>query len=169
MINETAMNPGHELPPPESSPTLTVDGVVYAYEELGELAQMLSSDYIRTEQDWQELQHRLRQFVAMESTMVDILKREVEQAGLEPVVSGSEAGSSDQPLLTIDSQSYDATTLPERVQMHVDDLIRNNQERSQLEYRLRQLDAARLGYLSRIRDELSSSGAERLDPQLPSL
>ena len=162
-MNDTAMDPGQELPPQEFPSTLTVDGVAYAYEGLSELTQLLSADYIRTEHDWQELQHRLRQFVAMESTMVDMLKQGVEQAGLEPVSTGSEASSSDQPLLTIDGQSYDATTLPDRVQMHVDDLIRNNKERSELEYRLRQLDAARLGYLSRIRDELSSSGAERLD------
>ena len=101
--------------------------------------------------------------------MFEFVTGDVENAALEPVVSASEAGYRDQTILPIDSQAYDATTLPGRVQMHVAALIRNNQSRSQLEYRLRQLDAARLGYLSRIRDELSSSGAERLDPQLPSL
>jgi hypothetical protein len=67
--------------------------------------------------------------------------------------------------LTIDDKSYDATKIPDNVRLYVEDLVRNNQERSQLEFRLRQLDAARTAYLAAIRDELQASGAQPLDPQ----
>ena len=84
---------------------------------------------------------------------------------MEPVWTHGESGDNEQPLLTIDDKSYDATNIPDTVRLYVEDLVRNNQERSQLEFRLRQLDAARTAYLSAIRDELESSGAQPLDPQ----
>jgi hypothetical protein len=137
------------------APTLTVDGVSYAFAELSERVQGLSLDFIRTEQEWQQLQHRYRQFVAMEATVVNSLKQEVEQAALEPVWSSGDLSSSETPFLSIDDRSYDASSLPDNVRLYVDDLVRNNQERRELEFRLRQLDAARLGYLGVIREELS--------------
>ena len=147
-------------------PVLTLDGVSYAFESLSERARLLTLDVIRTEQDWQSLNHRYRQVLAMDTTIVNTMKVEVEQAGLEPLESNGEASSSETPLLTIDALSYDASSIPERVRVLLDDLVRNNQDRNQLEFRLRQLDASRLGYLSGIREELSSSGATPLNTQL---
>ena len=141
--------------PEAEAPTLTIDGVSYAFAELSERVQGLSLDFIRTEQEWQQLQHRYRQFVAMEATVVNSLKQEVEQAALEPVWTSGDLGSSETPLLSIDDRSYDASSLPDTVRLYVDDLVRNNKERRELEFRLRQLDAARLGYLGVIREELS--------------
>ncbi|MBM5808665.1 MAG: hypothetical protein FJ051_02425 [Cyanobacteria bacterium M_surface_9_m1_291] len=149
----------------DAAPTLTVDGVSYGFEGLSERARLLSVDFIRSDQEWQALQHRYRQFVAMEATVVNSLKAEVEQAGLQPVWTSGASADTEQPLLTIDGTSYDAAALPDNVRLYVDDLVRNNQERGELEFRLRQLDAARLGYLAVIREELSSSGAVPLDPQ----
>ena len=156
-------------------PVLTLDGVAYGFESLSERARLLTLDVIRTEQEWQSLTHRYRQVLAMDSTIVNTMKEEVEQAGLEPLesngkasngkASNGEASSSERPLLTIDALSYDASSIPERVRVLLDDLVRNNQDRSQLEFRLRQLDASRLGYLSGIREELSSSGATPLNSQ----
>ena len=144
-------------------PVLTLDGVAYAFESLSERARLLTLDVIRTEQEWQSLNHRHRQVLAMDTTIVNTMKEEVEQAGLEPLQSNGEADGSEKPLLTIDALSYDASSIPERVRVLLDDLVRNNQDRSQLEFRLRQLDASRLGYLSGIREELSSSGATPLN------
>ena len=148
---------------PAEAAVLTVDGLRYDLETLSEQLRLFSEDLIRTEQEWQGLQHRLRQFVAMESAMVNTLKQEVEQAGLEPRFSNEEPMSGDVPLLTIDGQTYDASELPEGVRLAVEDLVRNRQEREVLEFRLRQLDAARQGYGSAIREQLKASGAKPLD------
>ena len=149
----------------EQPPVLTFDGRSYQFDALSERARFLSVDFVRTDQEWSVLQHRYRQFVAMEATVVHHLKEEVEKSDMEPIWTEGESSQHDQPLLTIDDKSYDATKIPETVRLYVEDLVRNNQERGQLEFRLRQLDAARTAYLAAIRDELDSSGAQPLDPQ----
>lgn len=149
----------------QPSALLTLDGMAYAFESLNERAQMLGVDCVRTDQEWYALQHRYRQFVAMQATVVSHLKQEVESSDMQPVWTSGNPNDSDQPLLTIDDKSYDASEIPDNVRLYVEDLMRNNQERDQLEFRLRQLDAARTTYLAELRDELESSGAQPLDPQ----
>ena len=149
----------------QAPPVLTLDGTAYNFNDLSDRARLLGVDFVRTDQEWMALQHRYRQFVAMEATVVNHLKEEVEKAELEPVWTSGEPAESDKPLLTIDSKSYDATQIPDSVRVYVEDLVRNNQERNQLEFRLRQLDAARGAYLGAIREELESSGAKPMDPQ----
>ena len=149
----------------QQPPVLTLDGTAYAFDALSERGQLLSVDFVRTDQEWTMLQHRYRQFVAMEATVVTHLKEEVEKSDMEPVWTSGTPADSEQPLLTIDDKSYDATKIPDNVRLYVEDLVRNNQERSQLEFRLRQLDAARTAYLGAIREELESSGVQPLDPQ----
>ena len=124
---------------------------------------------MRTDQEWTQLQHRYRQFLAMETTVVNSLKTEVERSGMEPLASGTppspDAGddpggpaeAAERPRLSIDGLIYDASALPSAVQLVVDDLIRNAEERRELEFRLRQLDAARITYLQEIRQELATS------------
>ena len=149
----------------QQPPVLTLDGTAYAFDDLNERARLLSVDFVRTDQEWMVLQHRYRQFVAMEATVVNHLKEEVEKSDMEPVWTSGEPSESETPLLTIDDKSYDASAIPDSVRLYVEDLVRNNQERSQLEFRLRQLDAARSAYLGAIREELESSGAKPMDPQ----
>jgi len=149
----------------QQPPVLTLDGTNYDFGSLSERAKMLSSDFVRTEQEWSALQHRYRQFVAMEATVVNHLRQEVEKADLEPVITEGELESAETPLLRIDDKSYDANQIPESVRVYVEDLVRNNQERSQLEFRLRQLDAARTAYLSLLRDELQATDAQPLAGQ----
>jgi hypothetical protein len=149
----------------QQPPVLTLDGTAYAFDALSERARLLSVDFVRTDQEWMALQHRYRQFVAMEATVVNHLKEEVEKSEMEPVWTSGNPSESEQPLLTIDDKSYDATKIPDNVRLYVEDLVRNNQERGQLEFRLRQLDAARTAYLGAIREELESSGTQPLDPQ----
>lgn len=148
----------------QEAPVLTIDGVAYDFNGLSDRARMLSVDFVRTDQEWNALQHRYRQFVAMEVTYVNSLKEEVEKAKLEPVYT-SDPEKSEVPLLTIDQVSYDASKIPDAVRLYVEDLVRNNQERGQLEFRLRQLDAARSAFLEVIRQELKESEAKPLDPQ----
>ena len=165
---------------------LTVDGQSYPFTQLSERAQGLSLDYVRTDQEWSQLQHRYRQFLAMETTVVNSLKAEVERSGMEPLASGTtpspdagddpggpaepaamaqpagRPGAEERPRLSIDGLSYDASALPSAVQLVVDDLIRNTEERRELEFRLRQLDAARITYLQEIRQELAMSTTQPL-------
>lgn len=148
----------------QAAPVLTIDGVAYDFNSLSDRARMLSVDFVRTDQEWNELQHRYRQFVAMEVTYVNSLKEEVEKAKLEPVYT-SDPEKSEVPLLTIDQVSYDASTIPDAVRLYVEDLVRNNQERGQLEFRLRQLDAARSAFLEVIRQELKERDGEQHDNQ----
>ena len=148
----------------QEAPVLTIDGLAYDFNGLSDRARMLSVDFVRTDQEWTALQHRYRQFVAMEVTYVNSLKEEVEKAKLEPVYT-SDPEKSEVPLLTIDQVSYDASKIPDAVRLYVEDLVRNNQERGQLEFRLRQLDAARSAFLEVIRTELKDSEAKPLDPQ----
>jgi hypothetical protein len=149
----------------QQPPVLTLDGTAYAFDELSERARLLSVDFVRTDQEWMALQHRYRQFVAMEATVVNHLKEEVEKSEMEPVWTSGDPSESDTPLLTIDTKSYDATKIPDNVRLYVEDLVRNNQERGQLEFRLRQLDAARSAYLGAIRDDIDTTGVKPMDPQ----
>lgn len=159
-IDTTASTDALEQQPP----ILTLDGVSYAFDQLSERARMLSLDCLRTDQEWAQLLHRYRQFIAMEATVVNQLKQEVEQSDLQPLSIDQEAPPRETPLLTIDATSYDATAIPDNVRLYVEDLVRNNQERQQLEFRLRQLDAARTTYQCEIRQELENSGAEAITP-----
>lgn len=154
-----------ESPTDQQPPVLTLDGTAYAFNNLSERAQLLSVDFVRTDQEWMALQHRYRQFVAMEATVVNHLKEEVEKSELEPVWTSGEPSDSETPLLTIDDKSYDASKIPDNVRLYVEDLVRNNQERGQLEFRLRQLDAARSAYLGAIREDLETNGTKPMDPQ----
>ncbi len=168
MTAEANLAEGAATTAADQPPQLTMDGRSYLFEALSERARMLSLDYVRTDQEWAELLHRYRQFVAMETTVVNHLKDEVQKADLQPVEINGEPAASERPLLTIDSTSYDATTIPDTVRLYVEDLVRNSQERQQLEFRLRQLDAARTTYLSEIRAELETSGAQPIDnPSAP--
>lgn len=159
--NSTEINSGEQ-----QSPVLTLDGTAYAFNDLSDRARMLSVDFVRTDQEWTALRHRYRQFVAMEATVVSQLKQEVDKSEMQPLWSSGESNQeSAKPLLTIDDKSYDASHVPDGVRVVVEDLVRNNRERGQLEFRLRQLDAARSAYLGVIREELKNSGAQPLDPQ----
>jgi len=133
---------------------LTIDDKKYDFKSLSKRAQELSLDYLRTDQEWNELLYRYRQFVAMQETVTNQLKQEVSSSGMEPIWTEGIPVDSERPLLTIDDKSYDTTQAPEHILVYVQDLLRNNQERSQLEFRLRQLDAARIAYLAAIRQEL---------------
>ena len=157
--NPASTSPESDQP---QEPTLLIDDKAYAYGALSDRAKVLSNDFVRTHQEWAELQHRYRQFLAMETTVVNQLKDEVDRAGLrphEPVTSGDLV---QQALLTIDATAYAIEQIPDQARLYVNDLLRAHQERGQLEFRLRQLDAARAAYQGALRDELAASGAVSL-------
>jgi|GEM_PF-6353608 len=143
-------------------PTLLIDDKAYAFEALSDRAKVLSNDFVRTHQEWTDLQHRYRQFLAMETTVVNQLKDEVDRAGLRPHDLAPGDDIAQQALLTIDATAYAIEQIPAQAKLYVNDLLRANQERGQLEFRLRQLDAARAAYQGALRDELAASGAVSL-------
>jgi hypothetical protein len=67
-IDPTAVDTASDPAPVAAPPVLTLDGVAYAFESLSERARLLTLDVIRTEQDWQSLNHRYRQVLAMDTT-----------------------------------------------------------------------------------------------------
>ena len=157
--NPASTSPESDQP---QEPTLLIDDKAYAYGALSDRAKVLSNDFVRTHQEWTDLQHRYRQVLAMETTVVNQLKDEVDRAGLrphEPVTSGDLV---QQALLTIDATAYAIEQIPDQARLYVNDLLRAHQERGQLEFRLRQLDAARAAYQGALRDELAASGAVSL-------
>lgn len=154
---------GQSLDQSKNSPVLTLDGTPYAFSALSDRARWLGLDYVRTNQEWSALIHRYRQFMAMESTVVNQLKLAVESSEMQPLWTSGETPSTDIPVLTIDSRAYDATQIPAQVRQYVEDLVRNNRERGQLEFRLRQLDAARTAYLDAIRKEIAECGVAPLE------
>lgn len=160
----TIKDPAQSAPQIDSfeAPTLLVDDKAYAFDALSDRAKLLSGDFVRTNQEWTELHHRYRQFLAMETTVVNQLKEELDRSGLQPHDPSSSDDDSPPALLTIDATAYAIDQIPDSVRLYVDDLVRANQERSLLEFRLRQLDAARSAFQSALGQELDSSGVEAL-------
>ncbi|MBM3938673.1 MAG: hypothetical protein FJ333_08505 [Sphingomonadales bacterium] len=57
-------------------------------------------------------------------------------------------------LLTVDDKTYDVANIPDEVKVLVNDLIRLNQELTELQYRLRHSQAAQQTYVATIKAEL---------------
>ena len=80
------------------------------------------------------------------------LKTEVEKVGLP------EPENDDSPTITIADKTYDGSDLPDTVKAYVSELVRANQNKSNIEYRLRQLDAARITFINCLKAEVEDSG-----------
>jgi hypothetical protein len=144
-------------------PHITVDGTAYAIESLNDRLRLLASDLLRTVQEYQGLLASYRQSLTLTNAYSGGLKQEVEKADLPVVFSAS--SDSEKPLITIDEVSYDASELPDAVKAYVAELVRANQQKTTLEFRLRQLDAARSAYVKAMQDEIAESSPAPMDPQ----
>jgi len=60
--------------------------------------------------------------------------------------------------LTIADKKYDGSDLPDTVKAYVSELVRANQNKTNIEYRLRQLDAARITFINTLKDSVEASG-----------
>ena len=60
---------------------------------------------------------------------------------------------------------YDATDLPAVVKASLQDLIQSANQRSVIEYRLRQLDAARTAFITALQTEIEATSPSPMDPQ----
>ena len=92
------------------------------------------------------------------------MKDEVEKAEL-PVAIDNPYSDEEKPTITIGEVSYEANDLPDSVKAYVTELLRANKQKTGLEYRLRQLDAARSAYVKAIQDDIEETKPEPMDPQ----
>ncbi len=68
----------------------------------------------------------------------------------------------EQPVFNVDGVAYAIADLPESVTILINDLLRFNQEQSELQFRLRTLQAAQQTYVSAIKQELEVLGVRPL-------
>ena len=120
------------------------------------------SDLYRTVQEYQGLFASYRQSVTLTDTYSGGLKEEVEKAEL-PVLFQYDS-ESDKPSITIEDTQYDASELPDSVKAYVAELLRKS-AKDTIEFRLRQLDAARNSYIGALKSEIETSEVAPMDPQ----
>ena len=135
-----------------SQPYITIDEKKYLVEHLNDQSKLFLNDLTRTVMEYKELLRNYNQSLTLTNTYASGLKTEVEKVGLPE--SSNEVTSS----ITIADKTYDGSDLPESVQAYVAELIRANQNKTNLEYRLRQLDASRITFINLLKAEIEESG-----------
>ena len=133
-------------------PSVTIDDKRYLIADLNDKSKMFLNDLTRTVMEYKELLRSYNQSLTLTNTYASGLKTEVEKVGL-PEPSKEEA-----PTITIADKTYDGTDLPDTVKAFVSELMRANQNKTVLEYRLRQLDAARITFINSLKYEVEESG-----------
>tara|TARA_B100000963_G_scaffold349731_1_gene359122 strand:- start:6 stop:449 length:444 start_codon:yes stop_codon:yes gene_type:complete len=133
-------------------PSVTIDDQKFLIENLNDKSKMFLNDLTKTVMEYKELLRSYNQSLTLTNTYVSGLKTEVEKVGLEET---SEEGV---PSITIADKTYDGSDLPDSVKAYVSELVRANNNKSVLEYRLRQLDAARITYINSLKTEIEDSG-----------
>jgi len=144
-----------------SAPYIAVEGTAYAIEALSDRARLLSGDLIRTVQEYRSLLSNYRQSLTLTNTYTGGLKQELEKAELPVMIHPD----STKPSIKIGDVSYEAGDLPESVKNYVSELVRANTQKTGLEFRLRQLDAARGAYVKAIQEEIAATNPSPMDPQ----
>ena len=108
----------------------------------------------RTVLEYKELLRSYNQSLTLTNTYATGLKTEVEKVGLP---ESSEEGA---PSITIEDKTYEASDLPDSVKAYVNELVRANKNKTSIEYRLRQLDAARITFINVLQSEVEISGIQ---------
>ena len=143
-----------------SVPHITMDGTAYSIEGLPERTKLLLSDMVRTVQEYNALLANYRQSLTLTTSYTNSLKEEVEKAKLPIDLSKDK----EKPTITIDDNRYDASKAPDLVKQYINDLANSNKQKNNLEFRLRQLDAAKGAYHSAIKQDIDSSEVAPMDP-----
>lgn len=145
---------------------ITSNGVSYALDALNDIAKRHASDLFKTVQEYRQLFKSYKQSVTVTGAYSSNLKQVIEESKLPVVyVSGNELSDSDQATIKIDDTVYDATDLPDAVKLSLQDLIQSSNQRTVIEYRLRQLDAARSAFVTALQAEIEASSPTPMDPQ----
>ena len=134
------------------APSVTINDKKYLFSDLDEKSKSLLNDLTRTVMEYKELLRSYNQSLTLTNTYASGLKTEVEKVGLQ------ESSNEDSPSITIADKKYDGSDLPDTVKAYVSELIRANQNKSNIEYRLRQLDAARITFINTLKEAVEASG-----------
>ena len=136
----------------QTPPSVTIDDKKFLIENLNDKSKMFLNDLAKTVMEYKELLRSYNQSLTLTNTYASGLKTEVEKVGLE------EISDQDTPSITIADKTYDGSDLPDTVKAYVSELVRANNNKTALEFRLRQLDAARLTFISSLKAEVEESG-----------
>ena len=136
----------------QTPPSVTIDDKKFLIENLNDKSKMFLNDLAKTVMEYKELLRSYNQSLTLTNTYASGLKTEVEKVGLE------EISDQDTPSITIADKTYDGSDLPDTVKAYVSELVRANNNKTALEFRLRQLDAARLTFISALKTEVEESG-----------
>ena len=138
-------------------PSVTINDKKYLVEELNDKSKLFLNDLTRTVMEYKELLRSYNQSLTLTNTYASGLKTEVEKVGLP------ESSNEDSPSITIADKTYDGSDLPDTVKAYVSELVRANQNKTNLEYRLRQLDASRITFINSLKAEVEESGISPAD------
>ena len=133
-------------------PSVTINDQKYLISDLDERSKNLLNDLTRTVMEYKELLRSYNQSLTLTNTYASGLKTEVEKTGL------AESSNEESPSITIADKKYDGSDLPDTVKAYVSELVRANQNKTNIEYRLRQLDAARITFINTLKDSVEASG-----------
>ena len=137
-------------------PSVTINDKKYLVEDLNDKSKLFLNDLTRTVMEYKELLRSYNQTLTLTNTYASGLKTEVEKVGLP------ESSNEDSPSITIADKTYDGSDLPDTVKAYVSELVRANQNKTNLEYRLRQLDASRITFINSLKAEVEESGISPL-------
>ena len=137
-------------------PSVTINDKKYLVEDLNDKSKLFLNDLTRTVMEYKELLRTYNQSLTLTNTYASGLKTEVEKVGLP------ESSNEDSPSITIADKTYDGSDLPDTVKAYVSELVRANQNKTNLEYRLRQLDASRITFINSLKAEVEESGISPL-------
>ena len=133
-------------------PSVTINDKKYLVEDLNDKSKLFLNDLTRTVMEYKELLRSYNQSLTLTNTYASGLKTEVEKVGLP------EPQNDDSPTITIADKTYDGADLPDTVKAYVSELVRANKNKSNIEYRLRQLDAARITFINTLKEAVEASG-----------
>ena len=133
-------------------PSVTINDKKYLVEDLNDKSKLFLNDLTRTVMEYKELLRSYNQSLTLTNTYASGLKTEVEKVGLP------ESSNEDSPSITIADKTYDGSDLPDTVKAYVSELLRANKNKTNLEYRLRQLDASRITFINSLKSEVEESG-----------
>jgi len=140
-----------------TEPSVTIDDKKYLVKDLNDKSKLFLNDLTRTVMEYKELLRSYNQSLTLTNTYASGLKDEVEKVGLP------ESSKENSPSITIADKTYDGSDLPDSVKAFVSELVRANQNKTSLEYRLRQLDAARITFINSLKSEVEESGVNPIE------
>jgi len=141
------------------APSVTINEVKYLISDLDDKSKSLLNDLTRTVMEYKELLRSYNQTLTLTNTYASGLKTEVEKTNVP------ESSNEDAPSITIADKKYDGSDLPDSVKAYVNELVRANKNKTNIEYRLRQLDASRITFINTLKAAVEESGISPTDDQ----